>query len=147
MSNQKTVTVLCDAYSTSENGDGPSYAVYEVSQKFIERLEELQRLCDTADLTEVRTVGYPDEWGPGNIDDEERLQNGELVVSGNTFWFTDYPKYGQSTIETHICITSVLKKAFDANPDGALVNLAANQEAILELYNDKIASHDKGAPK
>jgi len=137
MKKQKTVKVLLDAYGTSEYGDEPSYAVCEVTQKFITRLEELQRLCDTADLTEVRAVGSP-EWGPGNIDEELRLQNGELVVSSNSFWFTDYPKYGEYTIETGICIISALKEAFDANPDDALVNLAEDQEAVLELYQAEL---------
>ncbi len=92
--------IYAKAYNTSENGDGPEFAVFTADAAFLDRLKKLQSLVVDNELSSVRVAAYPDVWGPGDIEDELRLQGGELVVTNQMFWFEDQPKHQDGHIET-----------------------------------------------
>jgi hypothetical protein len=96
--NQRIVTVFVDSFAENEYGDGPSFAKIEVDDAFIERLRKLQSICEQYNFSEVRVYASPEMWGPNGIEDELRLQCAELVVSMRSFYFTNYPKYGNYAI-------------------------------------------------
>ena len=101
--------IYAKAYSTSAYGDGPEFAVFTADAEFLERLKKLQTLVVENKLSSVRVDAYPDVWGPGDIEDELRLQGGELVVTNQMFWFEDQPKHQDGHIETGaICFKTLL---------------------------------------
>lgn len=94
------LTVYAEAYAADDDGDGPSLAEYQVDAAFLERLSRLHAVCVEHALTEVRVNAGP-EWGPYGIEDELRLQNDELVVTGaGDFWFVADVKHNDYHVET-----------------------------------------------
>ena len=129
----KTVKLVVDAFATDEYADGPSYAVITVTRKLLNRLAELVHVCKEHGLSEARFTGYP-VWGPGDIDDELRLQNGEMVIlPGGSVWYTDYPKFGDYRIESRADSISGLTAAFESNSDGSVAFLTDSKDT-RELY-------------
>lgn len=60
-------------------------------------------------LSEAREYNSPDLWGPQGIEDELRLTSGELVVCGNSMWFTAQPKHAGFAVQTRaVTIESVV---------------------------------------
>lgn len=140
-SSTKSIKVVIDAFASNEDGDSPSYVVFDVDQPFLERLVELVAVCDEHGLTEARIAKYPD-WGPGNIEEQLRLTNGELVVlRGGSFWFTDQPKHYDYSVSSRAETVSALKTAFDAAASGEVVFLT-DDEDIREQYAEDIASKE-----
>ncbi len=91
--------VYIEAHATTDEGDSPSFASLRVGDAFRGKLLEMKDLLKAYGLSEVRIRAGAD-WGPGDIEDELRLEGHELVVAGNTFWFTAYPKHGNYSVET-----------------------------------------------
>lgn len=142
----KAVKVVVGAYGTSDNGDAPSYAAFEVTQALLDKLAKLVKVCGEHVLTEARVTGYPN-WGPGDIEDELRLQNGEMVVlPGGSFWFTDYPKYGDYRIESRGADIAAIQVAFDSATDGEVVFLTDDQEVREQYAEDSEVAEDDGLP-
>lgn len=129
-------SVFTEAYAISDFGDGPLYAEIRASKAFCERLLELQEICATHALSEVRSHGGPDNWGPEGIEDELRLANDELVVCGETFWFTARPKHADYTVESRAIRIRDLVRTLDnvngprffGEDPGALEALVAEHE-------------------
>ncbi|MDE0853917.1 MAG: hypothetical protein OSA97_05800 [Nevskia sp.] len=94
-----TRTVYFEANATNEY-EGPIYALVEVTPEFIGTLLRLRVLCTDHGLSQARITAAPDEWGPGDIEGEMRLEAPELVVTPHLFWFTDVPKHMPFHIET-----------------------------------------------
>lgn len=94
-------TIYIEAYACSDHGEGPTYAIIDASDALIRRMQQLQELCKTAELSEARVVLGCD-WGPDGIEDDLRLQNHELVVAGDSFWFRADPKHADYHVETRL---------------------------------------------
>lgn len=91
--------VLFEAVVCSDNVDGPRFGSIRADETLRRRLLEMQALCERHGLSEVR-VSAGCDWGPGDIEDEMRLQNHELVVVGDSFWFRADPKHADYHVET-----------------------------------------------
>lgn len=129
----KVVTFVVEAYAASEHGDGPSYASFEVTLAFLDRLDNLVRLCKENALSEARYAAYP-TWGPGDIEEELRLQDGEIVVRPNgSFFYTDYPDVGDYKIESRDHQISTVRAAFTDAAHLETVFLTESQE-LRQLY-------------
>lgn len=121
--------VYIEAYACGENGDGPQYAKLEITSEFIERLKKLQALCVEHGLSELRVYRAPEAWGPGDVEEELQLSCAELVVTNSSFWFTDYPKYGDYSIETRSQEIEEFVQAVSTDGDAA-VFLGCNPGAV-----------------
>lgn len=132
----KTITVVAEAYATNEHRAAPSFGVFEVTQASLDRLRSLADMASKHSLSEVRVHGYPD-WGPGDIDNDLRLQSPELViVPRGAFWFTDYPKHSSYTIETRSCEIDHLQSLFDKASDAEVIFMT-EKEGVLERYEEE----------
>ncbi|WP_431798004.1 hypothetical protein SGO26_30030 (plasmid) [Cupriavidus metallidurans] len=120
----KTARVVIEASGTSESAEAPTYAAFDVTHSFIGKLARLVAVCKAYELTEARFACYP-AWGPGGIEEELRLQNGEVVVQPDgTFRFADYPSDGGYIIQTSSAQIAVLMEKFGAAADGDVFFLA-----------------------
>lgn len=139
---EKKITVVVGAYGTSDYGDSPSYAAFAVTRKFLDRLITLGEVCTTHGLSEARVTGYPD-WGPGTIEDELRLQNGEMaILPGGSIWYTDYPKHGDYRIESRATTLDLLTEAFNTTSDGGVAFLSDDGE-VRRMYEEDKESEDE----
>lgn len=137
----KTITVVIGAYGTDDDGDAPEFAYTKVDQKFVDLVEKLVQLCNEHQLNAAHYALAP-QWGPGDIAEELRLQNAEIVATANgSFWFTDYPKYGNYHIESRAIDATALRDAFFSAADGETVFLTDNP-AIRERFEDEMSEAD-----
>lgn len=133
----KVITVVAEAYATCEHAEAPSFAVYQVDQASLERVKSLAEMADRNGLSMVSLSGYPD-WGPGDIDNDLRLQNaGLVVVPRGAFWFTDYPKHGSFNIETRICEIDALQRLFDEASDSQVVFLTEDEKVQAQYAEEE----------
>lgn len=129
---EKVVTFVAEAYAASDHGDGPSYAAFEVTQALLNRVEHLVKLCQDNKLSEARYAAYP-TWGPGDIEEELRLQDGEIIVRPNgTFFYTDYPDVGDYKIESRDHQISTVRAAF---------NDASHQESVFLTESEELRAN------
>jgi hypothetical protein len=68
-----------------------------VTDELVARLHELSTLVTTHGLSEVRVRIGPEQWGPEGIEDQATLENDELVVTVDAFWFTADIKHDDSS--------------------------------------------------
>lgn len=130
----KKVTFYFDAQACDDHGDGPQAAKLVVTQPMVDKLMRLQRLVSDKDqpLSELRIYEAPDMWLPKGVEDELRLHCPEMIVSASEFWFTDYPKHANYTIESDAYSIAELAAEFDAAVDGQTVRIG-ECEFLLEL--------------
>lgn len=133
---KKAIKAVVNAYATDDHTDGPDYAVIRVTQILIDRIAEMVEACEKYALSEVRTLKTT-SWGPGDVREELRLQNGELVVlPGGSFWFRDQPNSGYGHIETRASMLSDLKAVFESAEGGDLVFLGDDDGSVEERYRE-----------
>jgi len=92
--------VYLEAYACDDYGDGPTFAELDVTPEFCARLQRLAALGSEHQLTELRVSDSPDAWGPGDVAQDMHFTMPELVVAGDSFWFTDHPKHAKYSVET-----------------------------------------------
>ncbi len=127
MPNLKQVTMIVRAYSTDEDGDSPDFAAIHVSEHLLSKLESMANICQVCNLSQVRKGAYP-QWGPGDIETELCLQDGELVVvRGGTFFYTDFPAHQGGHIETNVLEIAQVRREFEAAAAGDVVFLTAEK--------------------
>ena len=88
-----------EAYAADKHGAGPSFGTVRADEALLGKLLELQLICKQNGLSEARVFRGCD-WGPEGIEDELRLQNHELVVVDDQFWFRADVKPGDYHVET-----------------------------------------------
>jgi len=96
----KTVTTYVEAYACDEHGDGPLFAKVEADQAFLDRITRLQKIVKEHHLSEVRQYSGDHEWEAGDVADDLRLVNDELVVCHDAFWFVADVKHADYHVET-----------------------------------------------
>ncbi|HCF4079464.1 hypothetical protein [Pseudomonas aeruginosa] len=137
MSTSKRTLVL-SAFCTADSDDGPEFAVINDAHHLLVEVKRLEKLCTENNLSEARVYFGPD-WGPGDVEDELRLQCGELVVCPTSFWFSDYPKYADYKIEsTNVDIPS-LESALAEEGSGCIF-MGDNTDDMKERYTEDLVS-------
>lgn len=134
----KEVDFLADAQSVGDDADAPSYVLFKVNARFIDRLQKLRMLCKEHGLSELRVVAHPQKWGPGDVEARMRLQSGELVVTEGLAWFTDSPRYGDQIEMRARGIDEIISSYENAKP-GEIVVLAGDEVSkndLLELFRE-----------
>lgn len=95
MANKEDATgpvVRIRAYQSSPTGwMDIRWIVVVVTEQFAARLRRLVELGEANDLTESRILLSPEAWGPQDVEREGGINNPELVVSGEEFWFRADP--------------------------------------------------------
>jgi len=93
--------VVIEAYAVDDNGaEGPEWAELKNPTGFLDRVIALQTVIREHRLSEARVHLAPDLWGPSGVSDELRPSGQELVVTGDSFWFTCHPKASKYHCET-----------------------------------------------
>lgn len=95
MANKENATgpvVRIRAYQTSPTGwMDVRWIKVVVTAQFAERLHRLVELGKAHFLTESRISRSPEAWGPQDVERDGGINNPELVVSGDEFWFRADP--------------------------------------------------------
>lgn len=129
-------TVLFRAVSRDEASEHtPRWAKRRVDRRFLRRLMQARALIRALGLTELRYTDGPDAWG---LDEAAaRLQGGELVITGDAFWFVDRPKYDEHDIETVGEWMPPFVDGLLRAPDGVIVAAGVDDpDSLLEAYLD-----------
>ena len=92
--------VYLEAYACDDYSEGHTFAELDVTPEFCARLQRLAALGTEHQLTELRVSDGPNAWGPGDVEQDMRFTMPELVVAGDSFWFTDHPKHAKYSVET-----------------------------------------------
>lgn len=140
-SHPKVVTFIFSAHETSiDGGDCPSFASFEMTQKTIDRLKATKAVMDEHRFARCSTYASPDYWGPGNIENELRLQGDELVVSSlGDMWFSSFPKHADYEIETNAVSVEFLEKSFEAAKDGDFCSTMDDDlDVEIEFHEDAL---------
>ena len=113
----KQVTVVVEAFETSQWGaDGPDFMSLCVTREFLSELQDRVMAMSSAGVESINLSRYPEDWGPGNIDLELRLQDSTLVVTANgDIWFEDRPKHSDYLIQSRSASIEDLQKMFEAS--------------------------------
>lgn len=129
--------VVARAHSTSDLSDGPLFAGFQVTPELLVRLESLRGVAAANALSQVHVVAYAD-WGPGDIDNQLRLQDPEMIVSGNgQLWFSDRPKHSDYLIETvPIDIADLLRRLTEIADE---VVFLFDELELKTMYLDDVA--------
>lgn len=134
---QKQITIVVDAFSTSDYQAGPCYAAFTVDTMFIDRLKEVQNGIRSLKLSEAAIFAKPDKWGPGEVEDELRLQCGKLHLNKyGDFYFEDLPKYGEPIQSRGIDVITIGEK-FAAARHGEVIHVG-DDPTVLEMYLDDL---------
>lgn len=75
-----SATCYLEAYAAHSHGEGPGFACITPDAAFLTRLRTAVRQCDNLGLNSVSINGAPDSWGPGEIANDLKLVDGELIV-------------------------------------------------------------------
>ena len=131
--------------STSSSDDGPTHAKLIATQSFLDRLLEMQSLCEKHNLTEVRSSRVPDEWVDSGV-----YNLPELVVTKTAFHFVELPRtYGEAEVwyETRdISVADFVKLAGEDQSKVAF--LGGNPEELRTMLIDfgVLSEEDDPAP-
>lgn len=142
---EKSITIVMRAYATSDNSDSPGYATAEISECYLNKLEQLLVVCKENQLSQVRQDAGPD-WGPGSVTDDMRLRGDVLVVSRHgDMWYSAYPKYGDFDVETGMIEIANIRKEFESAETGAVVYMTDEGclDEIRELYESDHSIEDQ----
>lgn len=119
--------VVLGAHCVDDSYVGPEYCAFRVDDAMISRLISLSELCKTNELSQVNVSIYPECWGPEGIEEEARLQGGDLIVFRNGFfYFNDFPKHSSGCFESETMSIMDLQK------------LLSSSDEIVVFSNEKL---------
>lgn len=136
--------LILEAYAVSDHGDGPSWAVVELTPALVDRIEVLSLICSEHRLQSVSVAGGPDEW---DCEDELRLRYDALVVHGSSFWYEAQPKYNDYEVETRLMEVQTLRKALAGESNGELViegDHVFQNETVRDSYTEWLGEQVEG---
>ncbi len=130
----KSITVVVDAFSTNDFEDGPAYAAFVVNQDFLSRIDAVRSVAERLNLSHAGLSAYPEQWGPGSVEDNLRLQDCELIIgkTGHSY-FEAKPKYG-AVIQSRGQEFSHISEVFAEANDGDIVYLGEKPDDLKEMY-------------
>ena len=132
-----------DVNCTTEFGDGPHYAIVEVTPELVARVKQIETLIEQNDLKSAAIYGGPEKWEREN---ELRLRGDSLKVVSGLCWFTALPKYGDYVVETSAMSISGLEKLLASNGDDRCGEfLVKDGVAYLDITPDYVAEIDAEA--
>jgi len=132
----KSVTVVVDAFSTNDFEDGPVYAAFVVNEEFLRRIHAVRSVVERMNLSHAGLFISPEKWGPGDIENNLRLQSCELVISPTGYsYFEAKPKFG-AFIQSRGRDLSNLEEAFAEANDGDIVCLAETEDVKTMYLED-----------
>ena len=138
----KEVDFVVEAFETSAwgaDGDGPEFTTFCVTRKFLTELQNQVQLAATSGFESVNFARSPTDWGPGNIDQDLRLQSPTLVVTAaGDLWFKDRPKYGDYSIQSRAVSLESLREAFEAaaHQDTCFISASGSEDQLAARYWD-----------
>ncbi|MBY0466245.1 MAG: hypothetical protein K2W33_15010 [Burkholderiales bacterium] len=129
----KAVTVVVEAFETSAWGaDGPEFMSLSVTRDFLAKLQAEVDMMVSRGIASITLGRYPEDWGPGNIHDELRLQDSEMVVTSmGAVWFQDRPQHADYEIQSRSVSLQVLREAFDAS-EHLGTHFIARDDGVIE---------------
>lgn len=146
----ESLTAYVEAYAVHDAGDGPALVAFAVDKAFVERLSRLHDVCVQNDLCEVRADAAPD-WGPYGIEDDLRLENHELVVTGlGRFWYRAAVVHADYHVESRLLsIGEFVDRCRSALAEGKAYLVCGewgeeDPEAVIAAYRDAKAAADAG---
>lgn len=141
MTNQTTATsaastvrvVVLAAHSTADSSDMPEYCAFTVNADLIDKINQLVGFCQEHELSQVNFTANPDVWGPVGVEENARLQGGELVVcASGGFWFSDAPRHGDSYFESEPINIEELEQMLAENE----ASVVFENDEVRELYEE-----------
>ena len=126
-------TVYIESYACSDHGPGPAFAIVDADDAFRRQLLNLQSICKEHGLSEAR-VNLGCDWGPGEVETDLRLENHELVVAGDMFWFVAQPKHADYHVETRLQSIESFVKDTAAHAEGTPLRFGEYDEEDWEEY-------------
>ena len=131
-------TLILEAYSTNEYGDGPSWARVVITPGLVDEIQRLAALCAEHHLVSVSTYDAPAEW---DQEAELRLSYDRHVVDKYDFWYEAAPKHASYSVETRSMTIAYLVKALYGESDGGTVidgDIVYQNETAKEAYLDSL---------
>lgn len=133
-------TLILGAHAVSDHADGPAWARIELTEGFLQRVEQLSALCVEHSLRSVTTGDRPAEW---DLEDELRLSYDRLEVHGESIWFSCSPKHGSYKCETRGIDLAQLMALFKGGPEDDFIfegDFIFADEDVKELYEEHLAT-------
>lgn len=93
---ETSILIVDEAHSTSDLAVAPQYCSFVVNEKFLLLVANLLDICEMNSISQVNVSMTPQYWGTKHIEQDARLNSGELIVcASGQFWFTEESKeYG-----------------------------------------------------
>lgn len=123
------IRVFVNTCTTSEGGDYPKFASFDVAPDFIAAVRRMQQLVKDNNLSSVREC-WNINWFNNN---EFRMQNEEIIVFDDSFVFSAHPKHADYEVETRFVSIDQLEKM--------IADAVKNGEFCL-IYDDNGCDHD-----
>jgi hypothetical protein len=95
----KPFSLYIDAFAVDEFGEGPGWALVEVTPEFVKELLDAQQIVVSKKLDHVALDHVMLDWGNA---DTLRIQGDTFVVSDTSFWFKGYPKHCSYAVEARM---------------------------------------------
>lgn len=112
----KTIEVYFETKALDDYGDGPMFCSITLGQAEVNRMAELNNLCEGNGLSEIHEQLFDIEW---NDNEEYRMRNDKVVVATGDFWLKGRPKHADYCVESTMCgIESFFKIAVSALENG-----------------------------
>jgi hypothetical protein len=137
----KQVTFVFTVNATSDSAsEHPRYAYFQVTQGFIDRLDELCGVLKDYNLSEVREFSGPEY----EDKDEHRLDSHELVVTPNFVWFRATVKDADCDVETIAISPSTFDEQWEKSANNAVVFVGedGDKEDAIEWFHEAFAELD-----
>jgi hypothetical protein len=137
----KQVTFVFTVNAVGAEGlDHPRFAYFQVTQSFLDRLDEICGVLKDYNLSEAREYSgaeYENE-------DEFRLDSHELVVTPSNTWFRATIKHTDADVETRGISPSQFDDAFEKSEDDAIVFFGddCDKEEAVDWYREAFAELD-----
>lgn len=131
------IRVFVGTTTTSEHGDRPLFASFDVTPDFFPSIRRMQQLVKDSKLSSVKEF-WDIDWADNN---EFRMQGNEIVVFDDSFCFSAYPKNADYEVETRLISIDDLEKlvADTVKKDEVCVFCPTGDNDIVEYIRDHVA--------
>lgn len=95
------VELWMEAYVCDDFGDGPSWAMVALDAPLVTRILKMQATCQNNALGHVSEWESPSDWEEdAGYGSRFNMQDWQLYVSSDRFWFRGHPKHCSTAVET-----------------------------------------------